>query len=208
MFFDAEFISGTDFILGLAGLENRLINNPPDLIITGEGRIDSQSLSGKLIQGEWEVCPAHLELDVSETLADSHLRDLVKVKPELPIGLDLPICIVCFIGFGRVLTKPKKSCGGVFKELSTQPQGELTLPKSGIIILERKSSLDFFVYCMTRTTVWQRYHEVKQDVLLKIGHVIEENGAAIAFPTRQLEIERAPQFAGLVDDVEPTERKD
>ena len=50
-FFNAEFISGTEFILELAGLGDRMKNDPPDLLITGEGRIDPQSLSGKLIQG-------------------------------------------------------------------------------------------------------------------------------------------------------------
>lgn len=71
-----------------------------------------------------------------------------------------------------------------------------------------ESSLDFFVYCMTHTTVWQHYHEVKQDVLLKIAHIIELNGAAIAFPTRQLEFAAAPQFSGLDMAREPTEDKD
>jgi len=45
------------------------------------------------------------------------------------------------------------------------------------------SSLDFFVYTFTRTTVWTEYHEVKQDVLLKINDIIEKHGAEIAFPT-------------------------
>lgn len=71
-----------------------------------------------------------------------------------------------------------------------------------------ESSLDFFVYCMTRTTVWQRYHEVKQDVLLKIGDIIEQNGASIAFPTRQLEFEQVPQFSGLAVTPKPTVTKD
>ncbi|NNG12254.1 MAG: mechanosensitive ion channel family protein, partial [Halobacteria archaeon] len=31
------------------------------------------------------------------------------------------------------------------------------------------SSLDFFVYTFTRTTVWTRYHEIKQDILLRIS---------------------------------------
>lgn len=56
------------------------------------------------------------------------------------------------------------------------------------------SSLDFFVYTFTKTTVWERYHEVKQDVLLKIGQIIEQHGAEIAFPTRTLHIE---QEAGM-----------
>lgn len=48
------------------------------------------------------------------------------------------------------------------------------------------SSLNFFVYAFTRTRVWAEYHAVKQDVLLKIGRIIEKHGAEIAFPTRTL----------------------
>ncbi|MEN8108128.1 MAG: mechanosensitive ion channel family protein [Pseudomonadota bacterium] len=45
------------------------------------------------------------------------------------------------------------------------------------------SSVDFFVYTFTKTTVWARYHEIKQDVLLKISNIITGHGAEIAFPT-------------------------
>ncbi|WP_303905002.1 mechanosensitive ion channel family protein [Thiohalomonas denitrificans] len=45
------------------------------------------------------------------------------------------------------------------------------------------SSLDFFIYTFTKTTQWVKYHEVKQDVLLKIIAIIESHGAEIAFPT-------------------------
>lgn len=45
------------------------------------------------------------------------------------------------------------------------------------------SSLDFFVYVYTRTTKWVHFHEVKQDVLLKINDIIHAHGAEIAFPT-------------------------
>lgn len=48
------------------------------------------------------------------------------------------------------------------------------------------SSLNFFVYTFTRTRVWTEYHAVKQEVLLKIGEIIERHGASIAFPTRTL----------------------
>lgn len=46
------------------------------------------------------------------------------------------------------------------------------------------SSLDFFIYCFTRTTDWATYHRVKQDVLVKILKIIEGQGAEVAFPTR------------------------
>jgi len=45
------------------------------------------------------------------------------------------------------------------------------------------SSIDFFIYTFTRTTVWTEYHAVKQDVLLKVAGIITSHGAEIAFPT-------------------------
>jgi MscS family membrane protein len=45
------------------------------------------------------------------------------------------------------------------------------------------SSLDFFVYTFTKTTDWVKYHEVKQDVLLKILEIVDQEGAQVAFPT-------------------------
>ena len=59
------------------------------------------------------------------------------------------------------------------------------------------SSVDFFIYCMTRTVIWQRYHEVKQDVLLKISGIVSRNGAEIAYPTRTLHVDSVPESAGL-----------
>ncbi len=45
------------------------------------------------------------------------------------------------------------------------------------------SSLDFFIYTFTKTTNWIRFHEVKQDVLLKVIEIVESHGAECAFPT-------------------------
>jgi len=55
------------------------------------------------------------------------------------------------------------------------------------------SSVDFFIYTFTKTTVWTEFHEIKQDVLLKIVAIIEAQGAEIAFPTSTLHIESLPQ---------------
>ncbi len=56
------------------------------------------------------------------------------------------------------------------------------------------SSLNFFIYTFTKTTVWIHYHEVKQDVLLQVAAIIARHGAEIAFPTRTLHIEGAAPF--------------
>ncbi|MEE8321939.1 MAG: mechanosensitive ion channel family protein [Gammaproteobacteria bacterium] len=55
------------------------------------------------------------------------------------------------------------------------------------------SSLDFFVYTFTKTTEWVRYHEIKQDVMLKIINIIEKQGAECAFPTSTLHIANNPE---------------
>lgn len=49
------------------------------------------------------------------------------------------------------------------------------------------SSLDFFIYTFTKTTNWIRFHEIKQDVLLKIIEIVHANDADFAFPTTTLD---------------------
>jgi MscS family membrane protein len=50
------------------------------------------------------------------------------------------------------------------------------------------SSVNFLVYTFTHTKDWVEYHQIKQDVMLKISDIIENNGAEIAFPTSTLHI--------------------
>lgn len=50
------------------------------------------------------------------------------------------------------------------------------------------SHLEFMVYCFTKTTEWVKYHAVKEDVLLKIMHIVQTQGAEFAFPTQTLHI--------------------
>ena len=45
------------------------------------------------------------------------------------------------------------------------------------------SSLNFFVYTFTKTINWVYFHEVKQDILLKILKIISDEGAQTAYPT-------------------------
>ena len=51
------------------------------------------------------------------------------------------------------------------------------------------SSLDFFVYTFTKTTDWATYHQVKQDVLLRIADIVAAHGAEFAFPTQTLHLQ-------------------
>lgn len=54
------------------------------------------------------------------------------------------------------------------------------------------SSVDFFIYTFTKTTEWVRFHEIKQDVLLKIVEIVEKNDAEFAFPTSTLHLQTMP----------------
>ncbi|MDP2547132.1 MULTISPECIES: mechanosensitive ion channel family protein [unclassified Oceanobacter] len=62
------------------------------------------------------------------------------------------------------------------------------------------SSLDFFVYCFTKTTDWSTYHKVKQAVMLEMIRIIHAEGADCAFPTRTLHLESMPPAAAMAND--------
>jgi MscS family membrane protein len=57
------------------------------------------------------------------------------------------------------------------------------------------SSVDFFIYCFTHTTVWTKYHEIKHEILLNISDIIAGHGAEIAFPTQTLHVPDALHVA-------------
>jgi MscS family membrane protein len=56
------------------------------------------------------------------------------------------------------------------------------------------SSLDFFIYTFTKTIVWSEFHEIKQDVLLRISEIIAKHEAEIAFPTSTVHV---PEGVGV-----------
>ncbi len=83
-FLNAEFISGTDFIFKLARIDELLESNSIDFIITGEGKIDEQTLRGKLINGVCQLgknynIPVIVVCGVSEVNAD-HIREMGNIE--------------------------------------------------------------------------------------------------------------------------------
>lgn len=67
------------------------------------------------------------------------------------------------------------------------------------------SSLDFFIYCFTKTVVWAEYHAVKQDILIKTMQIIDKHGAEIAFPTSTVHLYRGTGPAALTTTDMPDE---
>jgi MscS family membrane protein len=53
------------------------------------------------------------------------------------------------------------------------------------------SSVDFFIYTFTRTTVWTEFHTVKEKVMLAISDIITQHGGEIAFPTTTVHVPEA-----------------
>ncbi len=56
------------------------------------------------------------------------------------------------------------------------------------------SSLECFVYCFTRTTVWVEYHQVKEAILLQIADIVAAHGADMAFPSQSVYFETPLQL--------------
>ena len=88
-FFEAEFLSGVAFILELSGVKDVLDTQKFDYILTGEGRIDDQTLHGKLIQGVMELAKKYDipmlavcgKLDVPlETLTSNGVQDVIEIR--------------------------------------------------------------------------------------------------------------------------------
>ena len=59
------------------------------------------------------------------------------------------------------------------------------------------SSLDFFIYCYTKTTKWAFFHDVKQDVLLRTLAIVSAHGAEVAFPTSTVHLSQGAALADL-----------
>ncbi|MDX1314176.1 MAG: glycerate kinase [Eudoraea sp.] len=87
-FLHAEFITGTKFLLDVAKIPELIHTSTFDYILTGEGKIDSQTLSGKWINGVMElgrefqipviaVCGS-LEVE-PEVLKEGGLEDVIEV---------------------------------------------------------------------------------------------------------------------------------
>ncbi len=78
-FLGARFLGGTDFVLRVAGVNKILSEHSIDYIITGEGKIDEQTLSGKLIHGVLELGKSHkIPVIAVCGILDTEMDELIK----------------------------------------------------------------------------------------------------------------------------------
>ncbi|OHV13065.1 mechanosensitive ion channel family protein [Kushneria phosphatilytica] len=61
-------------------------------------------------------------------------------------------------------------------------------------------SLEIMLYAFTGVTDWQRFHEIKQAILLKVRDIIHEHGAELALPMSQLYLPEGVTVHGERDD--------
>lgn len=54
------------------------------------------------------------------------------------------------------------------------------------------SSLDIFIYCFTRSTVWGEFLQAKQEFMLEIMRAVRDLGLGFAFPTQSIHVESLP----------------
>ncbi|MDD7805496.1 MAG: mechanosensitive ion channel [Endozoicomonas sp. (ex Botrylloides leachii)] len=69
------------------------------------------------------------------------------------------------------------------KELDKHRPIEVRLINYGV------SSLDIKIYCFAACMEYEDFLRIQEGILLQAGHIIMEHGAAIAFPTRTLDID-------------------
>ena len=81
--------------------------------------------------------------------------------------------------------------GAIVEEVKAMLQSHEAIDTSHTLIVNfvsySASSLDFFIYTFTKTKNWIEFHEIKQDVMLKIIDIVHKHGADFAFPTRTLD---------------------
>jgi len=89
---------------------------------------------------------------------------------------------------------------GIVAEVKTMLQNHPEIDTEQTLIVNfnafAESSVDFFIYTFTKTTVWVRYHEIKQDILLRVADIVARHGAEIAFPSRTVHLDGGIEFAG------------
>ena len=87
IFFNIEFRSGIEFIINFIGLEELVKNS--DLVVTGEGKMDEQTLSGKVVKGVADLCVTHKK----PLIVIVGKNELPQSKTEL-MGISKVICLV------------------------------------------------------------------------------------------------------------------
>ena len=59
------------------------------------------------------------------------------------------------------------------------------------------ATLNLKIYTFTNTIEWLRYMEIKQDILIKIIEIIQENGGELAYGVQEIFLKKEKQTTKL-----------
>jgi MscS family membrane protein len=67
-------------------------------------------------------------------------------------------------------------------------EDELGVKRTLLVYLDEfsDSSINILVYCFSKTTVWNEWLEIKEDVMYRIMDILEKNSLEFAFPSLSL----------------------
>jgi len=103
--------------------------------------------------------------------------------------------------YGTTVDQLKIIRDEIMKELETN---EVFAPADEVSTFVRvdsfnDSSIDFLIYCFTKTTNWGEWLEIKEAFAMKIKEIVEEKaGTGFAFPSQSLYIEQWPEDSAEV----------
>lgn len=90
---------------------------------------------------------------------------------------------------GVMYDTPKEQLENTIKKIETMLNNHPDIHPDTIFVTfdqYNMNSLDIFLYFFTKTTVWEQYLQVKQDINFKIMEILEAEGVSVALPTRTL----------------------
>jgi MscS family membrane protein len=77
--------------------------------------------------------------------------------------------------------------------LQNHPDIETSKVVTFVYLVEfNESSIDILLYYFTKTTNWQEWLRIREENMLEFMKIVEEEGAAFAFPSQQIYVEKLP----------------
>lgn len=85
------------------------------------------------------------------------------------------------------VANPKQNLSGKRKQFRfTTHEDVQGIKSTQLVFLDRYSeySIDILIYCFSRSVDWERWLEVKEDILFRIAAILERNNLQFAYPTQ------------------------
>lgn len=93
---------------------------------------------------------------------------------------------------------------GVVGRIRTMLEQHESIDQDNLLLVNFQTygaySLEILIHAYTRTTDWGEHQAIKQEVLLRVADIVDEAGAAIAMPARELHM--ADPFPGQAPEAE------